>query len=496
MKIIRNGLKLQAFLVVPVALVLLFTLIYGPHHAYAQWPPFKFELEPSYTDGKITYRVDFRSQVEWPMTDIVMKIPPPEGTRFLEAGIQPATKVEFDGTEITVSSTNARSIRDAVFVVEVVDPTKTVFSTHAWIAWQGAQPGSYVTEDMSIDITKKPLDWQRPRPRLQLEATAVISDDVITYTFYPINDGKLRMWDLRINVPLPEETSFLAAEAPAPFVANFDGQEASFFIMELERQLEPSPLIFKVSTTENTVQPIVTHAWASWINVGKRVGQSIPAQEAFQTSDVIIEPQATQQVVSDVAGDVPFANYDLTAIALQDDGPALKVTFNTATDFEASVPAEPLVPAESSIPAEPSVPTEPSEPVEPSIPADPSEPAGEPLEFYFYIDGDCQLETGRERNGRGVEYRLKYKHENGRASLSFWNEVEQKWGGSQPSIKLDSMSGGNKVSMWIPYDTLELDQGFCWTGEAKNRTKEFSPNPPTERIPNSQDQRLVQYALN
>ena len=31
------------------------------------------------------------------------------------------------------------------FTVEVADPARTVFTTHAWIAWKGEQPGDYLT---------------------------------------------------------------------------------------------------------------------------------------------------------------------------------------------------------------------------------------------------------------------------------------------------------------------------------------------------------------
>jgi hypothetical protein len=54
---------------------------------------------------------------------------------FLEANAQPTTSVDFDGAEVTFFTPDLyRPIRTAFFVVEVTDPTMTVFTTHAWIA--------------------------------------------------------------------------------------------------------------------------------------------------------------------------------------------------------------------------------------------------------------------------------------------------------------------------------------------------------------------------
>ena len=123
----------------------------APERVYAQWPPFRFRLPPSYENGKITYSLSFSSRVDWAMTHVTIKIPLPEGTRFLEASAQPTTSVDFDGAEVTFFTPDLyRPIRTAFFVVEVTDPTMTVFTTHAWIAWQGDQPGKYLTKDVSI----------------------------------------------------------------------------------------------------------------------------------------------------------------------------------------------------------------------------------------------------------------------------------------------------------------------------------------------------------
>jgi hypothetical protein len=452
---VRKVYKLS--LVVHIVLVL--TLIPAPERVYAQWPPFWFGLTPSYDSGKITYRITFSKRVDWAMPDVAIKIPLPEGTRFLEASAQPGTSVDFEGTEVTffTSSVLVRSIKTASFIVEVTAPTVTVFTTHAWIAWQGDYPGDYLTEDVSIDITvtRQPLNWEgRPSPRLQLEASATVADDGITYTIYPRNVHWRRMWDLKISVPISEGTTFLSAEAPPSFVTSFDGREVSFSILELEGYVKIPPLSFKVSTEGVTAPFVVTHAWAVWKNVGGGV-----AKEQTRTGDIIVQPHTSQQVVADMIGDVPFSNYDLTSIALQEDGPALKIIFYPVGDLG---------------------------------------PVGEPLQYNLYIDNDCRADTGMWINYRGVEYRVRYDHKKGQATVFSWGE--ERWNWDKP-IKVNSLAGGRTVNVWVPYDLLEDDPStglragrqFCWTVEAANRTTAFNPSPPYEKLPNSGELRLTQY---
>jgi hypothetical protein len=434
-----------------IHIVLLLVLMLAPERVYAQWPPFSFSLTPSYEDGKITYHIKFSKRVDWAMTHVMFKIPLPEGTRFLEASAQPTTSVDFDGAEVTFSTSflpdpfkpgryYPTSIRNALFVVEVTDPKMTVFTTDACIAWQGYQ------------------HWEAPsRSRLQLEASATVADDVITYAIYPKNVNWRRMWDLKISVPIPEGTAFLSAEAPPQFVTSFDGREVSFSTLELE-QYEVAPLGFKVSTEGVTAPFAVTHASAVW----KNVGRGMVAEEQTRTGDIVVQPHASQWVVSDMIGDVPFSNYDLTSIALQGDGPALKVIFYTTGDLG---------------------------------------PVGEPLEYSLYIDVDCRTDTGQSKNGRGAEDRVRYDHQRGRATIIFWDEEEERWNWGK-QVRLNSLVSGRMVTIWVPYDLLEdpstgsgQARRFCWVGEARNRTTAFEPNPPIEKVPNEENLRLTQYTV-
>ena len=438
---------------VPVSLCLLLALIL-PGRVHAQWPPFRFDLEPSYSEGQITYQIDFRSQVDWRMADVTLKIPLPEGTRFVKAEALPTTSVDFDGAEVTFFTVNAERVRDAYFVVEVADPAMTVFTTHAWISWGGDQPGDYLTEDVSIDTTLQPLNWEKPRePRLQLEAKAMVADDQITYTIYPKKNTGDRMWDVRISVPVPEGTTFLEAQAPPPFAAGYGNQQVSFSVVELGEESEVGPLSFTVSIRGVTAPSVVTQAWATWKNAGKRVGQTIAPEEVARTGDIVVHPGMAQWVVADVVGDVPFSNYDLASVVLQPEGSALKVIFYAAGDVG---------------------------------------PVGEPLQFILYIDNDCQADTGKPENGRGVEYRLRYRHNSGKAILAPWDEGQDDW--SDPKeLEVSSLVSGNMVAVWLPYESLEDRKRFCWVVEAKNGTKGFDRSPPTEHVPDTEDMRISQY---
>jgi hypothetical protein len=395
-------------------------------------------MSPRYEHNRITYRLAL-SKVEWGMADLAIKVPLPEGTRFVEANALPTTQVGFDGKEVTFSTAALSGpLKDAYFVVEVTDPIRTVFTTHAWMSWKGDHPGDYLTEDQSIDITRQPLDWQKPRLHLQLEASAAVTGNLVTYAIYPTNVGG-RMWDLKINVPVPEGTTFLSTEVPQSFTASFNGREVSFFTAELAAQADVGPLIFRVSTERTAAPLIATHAWAMWENVGKN---ATPFGQAV-TADIVIHPRSPQWVMSDMVGDVPFPNYDIASIAFQKDGDDLKAIFYTAGDVGAP---------------------------------------GQPLEFSLYVDDDCHLDTGSDIDHQGSEYRLRYRHIQGQAALYGWDTGGKEWLKSR-SIK--SLVNGNTVAMWLPHDLLPANSHFCWMGSAANRTQEFTPNPPADIVLNS-----------
>ncbi|MBI1878315.1 MAG: hypothetical protein HYR94_08840, partial [Chloroflexi bacterium] len=316
------------------------------------WPPFWFDLTPSYENGKIVYTVALSRRVDWLMPNLTVKIPLPEGTRFVEAKSPPDVQTQFDGREITfLAPAFNRYFEGNFFIVEITDPAKTIFTSQARISWGGERQGTYESETISFDITRKPLNWTAPpASSLQLGVGAVVANNTIRYILYPKAIGLERMWDMKINLPLPEGSTFLSVNAPPAFATHFDGRENSFKALELERQSEPTPLTFSVSTKGITTPVVATHVWADWKNALLSNEPGIPAEEQIMIDLVVRQPDTTQQVVFDQAGDVPFANYDLTSIAFQDRGPILAIIFNTAA---------------------------------------PIGPVKQPLEYTLFIDSDC-----------------------------------------------------------------------------------------------------------
>jgi len=443
-----DGFRLRVGLLSGILLFIL-SLSALPRQAHAQdeWPPFNFRLSPLYQEGKITYNIRFSSQTEGSLTNVTIKIPLPEGTRFLESGAESSASVSFDGEEITFfAATVHRPIREAYFTVEVIDPTITVYTTHAWLSWEGDLPGTYLTEDDSFDITLQPLNWEAPRsPRLQLRANAVVSNTNIIYTIYPKHDSNRRIWDLKVTLPVPEGVQFLSAEAPPAFTTGFDGHEVSFSTIELEEEADVT-LRVTASISDTTKPFFVTHAWATWKNAGRGVGVNIDVEDGTQTGDIVVQPYASQVVISDEAGDTPFGNYDLTSIALQDvlqDGaPAFKVTYYTA---------QPLL------------------------------QTGEPLDFMFLIDSDCNAATGQSLHNIGADYRIRYSHDKDQSVLDAWTEQDKRsW---LKIADLNSLAGAKMVATWVPYAFINDITNFCWIARSINKTKGFDPKPPDDWIP-------------
>jgi hypothetical protein len=274
---------------------------------------------------------------------------------------------------------------------------------------------------------------------VNLKVGAVAAEDTITYIIYPASVTGRRIWDLKVNIPIPEGAVFLSAEAPPTFVANFDGQEAFFSSLELPSRTEVGPLRVKISTQGLTSPYISTQVKASW----KNVGPNVPPQEETRSGDIIIQTHTAQQVLSDIVGDVPFANYDLTNLTFTHNETPSELIFYTAGDLG---------------------------------------PVGTLLEYTIYLDQDCRADTGLVRRSLGVEYRLRYRHKVGKTYLHAWDEAKQGWSRIK-SAQMTSRVQGNQVAISLPDDVLVQNQQFCWTADARNRTPGFASRLPADAIP-------------
>jgi hypothetical protein len=214
---------------------------------------------------------------------------------------------------------------------------------------------------------------------------------------------------------------------------------------ELPQRAVLEPLKFKLSVLDTAPSFLITHAWATWKNSSRRVARSIVIQEETVTSDIVAQPHTSQWMVTDIVGDVPLANYDVTSLVLQDDGFALKIIFYSVGNLEA---------------------------------------VDQPSVFTFYIDGDCNTETGNRKDYLGVEYRVRYDQQNDRAVIRKWDEQGKKWGAV---IRLNSQLNGNSLALWIPYDLMGDNRQFCWQAQANNQKLR------AEKVPGKNDLRFAQY---
>ncbi|MDX1520063.1 MAG: hypothetical protein R3264_00370 [Anaerolineae bacterium] len=446
-----------AFLII-LSFTLLFSLASKP--AQAQWPPFSLRFSPVHEDGKITYNFTFSDRVDWQMTDISINIPLPEGTQFLEAGAQDGTEVTFDGQEIRFfTSVLHRPIRTAYFIVEVIDPGKIDYETFAWVSWKGENPGSFSTDPITVDTTLIPLKWSRPStPRLLLESEATVTEDTITYTVYPYNRTSIRMWDLRLRIPVPEGSTLVSIDAPGTFVAEFDGKAAYFSTIEMASQTElEKPLQVEVSTAEVIAPVTSSQIWASWKNSNRRAGINFAAQEQLFAGELIIQPGLAQESILDTPDDTPFGDYDLTAISLLDQGDTISAVFHTAAG---------MCEAEA------------------------------PIEFRLWIDSDCSPETGANRRGVGADFELVYLHDRQRAGFREWDAATESWTTLENKLDYAAPLGSLGVNVSIPSSLLNGTKDFCWIARSRYRTDIYTPSPTADWAPDNNRFGLTAFSGN
>jgi hypothetical protein len=119
----------------------------------------------------------------------------------------------------------------------------------------------------------------------------------------------------------------------------------------------------------------------------------------------------------------------------------------------------------------------------------PLPPVGQPLEYFLYIDSDCNADTGKPRGNRGAEYWLRYRHQNGKAYLYDWDPLTVDWT-NRRTIGAYAVAG-NMINGWIPFSWLNNSSQFCWLVAGWNRTEAYYPKPPIEWV--GREPRLTQF---
>lgn len=423
---------------IAIFLIAILALTFSSQLTYAAWPPFKFRLTPTYSNGKITYNIEFQNWADWLMTDVQIKIPLPEGTRFIEANVSDNVDTNFDGSEVTflIPVADRQIKNDSVtFTVEVIDPTQAVYSTFAWISWKGNEAGDYLTDQIYIDITRDTLNWTAPAlPRLRFEIKAQVTAEDITYYVYPQTASNVRMWDVEINFPIPDNTELVSTEAPLPFAVVVGEKETSFRAIELQQKVNIEPLVIKVATPNVTTTPVTTQIWATWKNSSRKVIREIAAQEEVSTNSFSVQPNVPQEVFFDtIADDVPFSDFDLQRISLKDvfldDAPTLVINYWMSEKVEIG---------------------------------------GDAMSYRLYIDTDCNSNTGGKFGYVGAEYYATFGQSSGDARLDKWDASTQAWS-LVSSLSAYVPPDSTRVVMWIPYHLIEDNQQFCWLAITKKQ---------------------------
>ena len=413
--------------------------------AQSNWPPFLFQVNPTYSDGTITYELFFVSLLPpGKMTDVTIICPLPEGTQYVSGSAEPSTQVTFDGQGVKfftpVLDNNAIPV--ASFTVQATNPAQKVFVTQPWLSWKGNPSGDFLAHKILTDITKPDLKWEKPlQERLLLEADATVVDGVTTFRIHPTNLAG-RAFDVVVNLPLPAGVKLVSIEAPPLFTSSFDGREVSFKALELPEQIQTT-LQVKVASEATAPPLLVTHAWASWRNGGKAVGHRIAPKADVRTGDMMVNPHVDGWLTADALGDVPFGNYDVTTLAAERAGPnALDVIFYTRDEIG---------------------------------------PVGQPLFFVAYLNTAC---------GTGKQYRVAYSHMNGRAVLQQWDSARGAWGAG---TFVDGIHTGPRmiaVRMPVPL-APERVTDFCAVGRVINATRNFSQPLAIEAVPDRSDPQLL-----
>ncbi|MEM7030467.1 MAG: hypothetical protein AAF629_12930 [Chloroflexota bacterium] len=458
MTYLRSDFRYKWVAVILVAMA--FALL--PRQAEAQWPPFTFRMTPTHENGRIFYDLRFTQaqSLDWTMRNIRINIPLPEGTRFIEATGLPNMDTSFDGAEVRffAASMPKRNIKGFSFEVEVIDPAVVTYNTNAWIGWEGNVPGSFTTQNFSINTSRQTLEWGRPaQPKLEARTEILTSGNQATYVIYPRLRG--RLWDVNISVPIPEGASVLSIDAPSTLQFGSNEQEVAFGAVELENQNLDSPIRIEFDTTNVPGNNFTSHIWTSWKNVGRNVGISVDPLGAYKTPDFVIPTQNGSRTIIDLGGDAVFPGYDLAAVTFnevvlpKDYGRALKVTFRVngpLTDDNG------------------------------------------PVQLYVYFDEDCQQATGARINYIGAEAFVRYRHDSDRVDFSLYDAETRKWENIE-RLPFQKSVDNQSLTVWVPYELLGNRRQFCWISRGRYITTQFASSPVSEWLPDYRDSNFIRY---
>lgn len=296
-----------------------------------------------------------------------------------------------------------------------------------------------------VEVTPEPI--APVLAPVQLDLGAVISGTTVIYTIYATNITDHPLWDVTLQLPLPEGAMLLSAQASSRFVVDFDKGVVSFYVPDLDPNVKSGPQRVQIVVPGGEDSFATTHVEASWKYLDSIMRQSSAFLARAETSAASMVPGTSRQVVADMVGEVPLDHVDLTGVMIQQEGSLYRLDLQLAG---------------------------------------PLGPPGETAEYTVYIDSDCNPATGRSREALGAEHRLGYRHDRGRADLSTWTVAPDNRGQwlLAGSIGVNSPAGSQTISLWIPAVLLDNSRQFCWLAESEQRTPADAPKLPKDRLPN------------
>lgn len=296
---------------------------------------------------------------------------------------------------------------------------------------------------------------------IQLESSVRIANQVATYTLYPTNTARQSAWNVQMRLPLPANATLVKSGATPPFATTFDGEAVIFYAAELGSRTTGGPLVFQLALSAPVTTPLTIEPELSWQTLRTVMRQSELFAEAAPGAQLAIQPDLVKQTFFDAVGDVPEAGYDMTGITLAKEGASLKIDFATAGVLGTSSQA---------------------------------------LEFYLYLDSDCNSQTGRLRAERGLDYRVRYRHGKAQADISDWlptvgTDQQGDWGNAR-SVGASASTDGTMVTVWVPMIAFQEDRFFCWFAESQRKTDATAAKLPKDELPDfTKDPRLAIYQV-
>lgn len=289
-------------------------------------------------------------------------------------------------------------------------------------------------------------------PPVLIDASAVITGNVIVYTIHAANVTEQSVWDLNITLPIPQDAILLSAEVTPPLVAEYHDASITFYAAELKGRAATGPQRVRVALandlpTSNRTAFVSTQVEANWKFIGTVLQQSTWFLASTATSAIALPADTNQQLVADMQGDGALPIFDLTGVAMRREGSLVRVDLYVAG---------------------------------------PIGPVGETSRYTVFFDADCNRATGRAQDKLGADYRVLYRHDRGRAEISSWSVAADgsgQWlaGGS---IGVSNPPDGQVITLWIPSAVLGNSERFCWFAESEYRTGPDTPRLPKDRVPN------------